>query len=362
MKKVILTISALMISAMISTGAFATVPDLIPVQGVLADSADLPIDALTDITFNLYDVETGGTALWTDTFVDVDVVEGFFTVYLGSGTALDFASLISNSEVWMGITVETDPEMDRFQLATVPFAIEAQVSQSVGSLTEANINSNFLSSSSPAAGVTATQVSNWNTAYGWGDHAGLYAPISHTHAWGTITGIPAGFADGVDNDTNTTYTAGTGLNLAGTTFSVDPTDFNSTNPINQYYTTGTISKTGTGYLSVGSVSFTPPVSGHVLITGMSEVYCSTGCSTGSTQTTYLYVSTSTTTPNGSYSRIGWNTSDGTGSINLKHLSTQYEWAVTGGTAYTFYALARLGTSTSTYVYLRRNLSYVFIPD
>ena len=67
MKKAILTISALMISAMISTGAFATVPDLIPVQGVLADSADLPIDALTDITFTLYDgdgtllVSLGGT-------------------------------------------------------------------------------------------------------------------------------------------------------------------------------------------------------------------------------------------------------------------------------------------------------------
>jgi len=37
--------------------------------------------------------------------------------------------------------------------------------------------------------------------------------------WSGITGMPAGFADGVDNDT--TYSAGTGLNLTGTTFSVD---------------------------------------------------------------------------------------------------------------------------------------------
>ncbi len=238
MKKAILTISALMISAMISTGALATVPDLIPVQGVLADSADAPVDALTDLTFTLYDGEASSTVLWTDTFVDVDVVEGFFTVYLGDNTALDFGSLITNAEVWVGITVESDPEMDRFQLATVPFAIEAQVSQQVGSLTEANINSNFVSSSSPAAGVTAAQISNWDTAYGWGDHSGLYAPLVHNHDdlyytetemqtsgsaelhWNNLTNVPAGFADGVDNfeaDTNaaTICAAGQYLNGSG---------------------------------------------------------------------------------------------------------------------------------------------------
>ena len=37
-------------------------------------------------------------------------------------------------------------------------------------------------------------------------------------AWTGITGIPAGFADGVDDDT--TYSAGTGLSLSGTTFSI----------------------------------------------------------------------------------------------------------------------------------------------
>ena len=39
--------------------------------------------------------------------------------------------------------------------------------------------------------------------------------------WSGLTGVPAGFADGVDNDT--TYSAGTGLTLSGTTFSADTT-------------------------------------------------------------------------------------------------------------------------------------------
>ena len=41
--------------------------------------------------------------------------------------------------------------------------------------------------------ITTTNISNWNTAHGWGNHAGLYAAASHTHSYlplsgGTITG------------------------------------------------------------------------------------------------------------------------------------------------------------------------------
>lgn len=39
--------------------------------------------------------------------------------------------------------------------------------------------------------------------------------------WSGITGVPAELADG-DDDTNTEYTAGAGLSLSGTTFSLDP--------------------------------------------------------------------------------------------------------------------------------------------
>ncbi len=39
--------------------------------------------------------------------------------------------------------------------------------------------------------------------------------------WTKLKGVPAGFADGTDN-VGPSYAAGTGLNLAGTTFSVDP--------------------------------------------------------------------------------------------------------------------------------------------
>lgn len=38
--------------------------------------------------------------------------------------------------------------------------------------------------------ITTNNISNWNTAYGWGNHAGLYRPISYVPAWSEITGKP----------------------------------------------------------------------------------------------------------------------------------------------------------------------------
>lgn len=45
-----------------------------------------------------------------------------------------------------------------------------------------------------------------------------YSIFAHRAPWSGLLNIPAGFADGIDNDT--TYTAGAGLQLTGTTFSV----------------------------------------------------------------------------------------------------------------------------------------------
>ena len=194
MKRATISVLASMFVAVLSSAATAAVPDLIPVQGVLSDESDNPVNGDTDITFSLYEDETTTTALWTDTFSDVDVENGFFTIYLGANKALDFASLISNTEIWLGIKVASDDEMDRFQLAAVPFAVEAGTCQSLGSLTEANINSNFLSST--------------------------YKP-----AWSDILGMPGGFLDGVDNfeaDTNASTICASGqfLNGSGTCDSV----------------------------------------------------------------------------------------------------------------------------------------------
>jgi hypothetical protein len=208
-----------MLGALIASGAQATVPELIPVQGVLTDGDGEFIDGATDMTFTLYDAVDATTAIWTeDQSVDVD--EGFFTAYLGSVTALAPADIIAASELWLGVTVGTDEEMDRVQMAAVPFALEAQRCSQVGNLTESDINTNFLPSDYTPSWTDLTDIPagfadntddgfttegeltallNDNYAAISHDHDSDYLPISYVPDWSDLTGIPAGFADGIDN-------------------------------------------------------------------------------------------------------------------------------------------------------------------
>lgn len=38
--------------------------------------------------------------------------------------------------------------------------------------------------------ITSTQISQWNSAYGWGNHSGLYRPSSWVPSWSDVTGKP----------------------------------------------------------------------------------------------------------------------------------------------------------------------------
>jgi len=141
MKKTALSILTVALGVLVSSGAFGSVPEILPVQGVLSDTEGQAVDGLTDIKFTLYDAQTGGTALWNDTFTGVDVDQGFFTVYLGSNVGLDTAAMSAAEEVWVGIKVESDPEMERVKLGAVPFAFEAQTCQNVvGDITPNSIS------------------------------------------------------------------------------------------------------------------------------------------------------------------------------------------------------------------------------
>ena len=78
----------------------------------------------------------------------------------------------------------------------------------------------YLSNTHDASAVTAALISNWDAAYGWGDHAGLYSLISHNHD-STYLGISAKAADsnlldGIDSSyfKNNTHTGYTKTNLA----------------------------------------------------------------------------------------------------------------------------------------------------
>jgi hypothetical protein len=56
-----------------------------------------------------------------------------------------------------------------------------------------------MSTAHVANGITAGNITNWNTAFGWGDHAGLYRPVSYVPAWNEITSNPFNFGTPTNN-------------------------------------------------------------------------------------------------------------------------------------------------------------------
>jgi hypothetical protein len=93
-------------------------------QGCLTDSNGDPINDSLDMVFRLYNVESGGTALWTEAQNGVLVTECLFSVLLGSVESLPQSLFTQNDSLWLGITVGGDEEMTpREKLASAPYAL-----------------------------------------------------------------------------------------------------------------------------------------------------------------------------------------------------------------------------------------------
>jgi len=109
--------------------AHAVVPRTVSYQGVLRDDeGDIVPDDTYSIEFNIYDVQSGGTALWTET-QSVEVTGGIFNVTLGE---LVYLGLPFDEQYWLGITVESESELTpRAELTAAPYALRASIADSV---------------------------------------------------------------------------------------------------------------------------------------------------------------------------------------------------------------------------------------
>jgi hypothetical protein len=88
---------------------FADVTRTTSYQGYLTDDVGNPLTGTVDITFTIYDALVGGNQKWTETIKNVEVSDGLFNVVLGLSTPIDSDDV--DSDRYLGIKVETDPEM-----------------------------------------------------------------------------------------------------------------------------------------------------------------------------------------------------------------------------------------------------------
>ena len=107
---------------------FAAVPHQINYQGYLTATGGTPVNATVAMVLNLYNVDTGGATLYTETQT-VTVTNGVFNVVIGSVTPLP---LPFDVPYWLGVKVGTDAEMaPRQPVAASAYAIRSATTEAL---------------------------------------------------------------------------------------------------------------------------------------------------------------------------------------------------------------------------------------
>jgi len=112
--------------------SLAQVPKTISYQGVLTDASGTVVpDGNYNLTFRLYDVATGGTALWAEGQL-VAVSKGIFNVILGSVAPLN---LPFNKPYYLGVTVGAGTELSpRIALTGSAYSFRAANADSINGI------------------------------------------------------------------------------------------------------------------------------------------------------------------------------------------------------------------------------------
>lgn len=110
---------------LVASGVLA-VTRVISYQGRLVDPSTQVAkpDGNYAMSFRLYTVASGGSAVWTENQT-VAVTRGAFNVLLGSATPFNMA-IFSGQDLYLGVTVASDPEMSpRLRMGWVAYAFYA---------------------------------------------------------------------------------------------------------------------------------------------------------------------------------------------------------------------------------------------
>lgn len=249
MKQNKIAIFQLVIGMLLATipfaGVYAAVPMEINYQGTVTRSDGTAFDGTGYFKFSLLNA-AGDSAYWSNdgnttngnepaSAVNVPVSNGKFAVKLGSSdypnmNALSLSIFANNDvklRVWFSETGNVG-SFEQFQqdtnLISSAYAIKADTADKIGSLSEAQIQQRVTGNCQ--TGYTVIAIAADGGVSCAADQVGITTETDPTItdpsikdgvSWTEISAIPAGFADGVDNDT--TYSAGSGIGLSGNTFS-----------------------------------------------------------------------------------------------------------------------------------------------
>jgi hypothetical protein len=108
---------------LIAAWTVAEVPKKINYQGRITDSATAePLPGPHEMVFRVYDVEFGGTALWSESHTVETDSAGVFSVVIGSVFPID---LVLGEPMWLEVEVDGEVLTPRRELTSVPYAFYA---------------------------------------------------------------------------------------------------------------------------------------------------------------------------------------------------------------------------------------------
>jgi len=161
MKKIIISVLFILCHWLV----MAQVPGTLSYQGILVGENGLPVaDGSHTVTFNFYNVETGGIPVFSRGKFTITTYKGLFTFLIGSGLPANNTPLstnaadndyIGNGQFYVSVVADDVELSPRVQLSTVPYALQAQNANSVtnGAITAAKIASGAVTSAKIADGT-----------------------------------------------------------------------------------------------------------------------------------------------------------------------------------------------------------------
>jgi hypothetical protein len=201
--------------------AYSQSPEKISYQAVIRNSSgSLLINTPIGIKISILQGSSSGTVIYVEIQTPTTNANGLLTIEIGGAPGFN---TINWEDGPYFVKTEIDPAggtsytiSGASQLLSVPYAF---YSKTAGTLTGAITENDPIFGVSPAKGITSNNIGNWTTAYGWGNHEGLYRTASWVPSWIDMTGKPA-FASvatsGSFTDLINKPTSGNGINIDGT--------------------------------------------------------------------------------------------------------------------------------------------------
>jgi hypothetical protein len=221
----------ILVAALLTATLWAQSPEKMSYQAVIRNATDnLVTNTNVGMRIQILQTSEFGAAVYVETHSPTTNTNGLVSIEIGEGSVVtgDFKTIDWAKGPYF-IKTETDPAggtnytiTGTSQILSVPYALHAKTAETVtGGITETDplftswdkstgititesqisdlqsyltVESDPVFNASPAKGITGSNITNWNTAFGWGNHAGLYKPISYVPAWAEITSKPTTLA------------------------------------------------------------------------------------------------------------------------------------------------------------------------